>query len=248
VEKLSSVFIGVVDFFAALLPGAATVAVLLAVAPNAWTAELASYVTSEELQLLALIGAGYIVGQVMNSVGSYALDVVYDAFYAPDHGILVGVTDAPGWRGMLAKVHGWRFPLGAFISGVIEKDTEARAEKLGLALDTIAGPAPTRGVYGRIRAYCSIALPTAFEQIERLESEQKFFRTATVASVLIGIAMHRQGYTGTWIWLLAAFLLTRYISRRRKTIERAYLFFGLRDVAAALRASPAGEPPAAQVR
>lgn len=243
-EKLSSIFIGVVDFFAVLLPGGATVGILLLLAPPQCL-DLVRGVGTTETAAAALLVSAYIVGQTMNALGGYLLDLIYDVLYDPRQGLLVGkslVQNAPStkslasrivnrWQVVVGKVHDWRSPLLRVVSGLTEKDTAGRGDKLKNDLDALAGASPSPGVYQRIRSYFSLTIPAAFEQIQRLESEQKFFRTATVAGVVIAIVARSQRMQTGWIWLVSLFFMTRYISKRRKTIERAYMLFGLRSVA-----------------
>jgi hypothetical protein len=91
-EKLGSVFIGVVDFFAALLPGLATIGVLLFLAPVEYHEQLREIVTTNEAALSAFAVAAYILGQTMNAVGGFVLDVIYDVFYDPRQGLFVGTS------------------------------------------------------------------------------------------------------------------------------------------------------------
>ena len=221
-EKLSSLFVGVVDFFAALLPGAATVGVLLYFAPSWYVAQVRAVTGSENVTIAAALVAAYILGQVMNATGGWVLDWIYDMFYDPERGWFVAN------EGRFPRLVKWsqEYPSTRIATGVIEERGAVRKDNLRKALDSVA-PAEAGNVYQRVRGYLAHTAPAAFEQIERMESEQKFFRTATVATIVIAYAVHEP-----WLCLVAAFLMTRYVDRRRKTIERAYMLFSFRALGA----------------
>lgn len=142
--------------------------------------------------------------------------------------------------GLWLKLRG--LALLRLLGGAFEFGSQARGDELRTQLREVARGRSVRGVYQGVRAYLKLAHAEAFAEVEKLEGEQKFFRALTIGALLLSVAassspapglidvstplLVRQGLAA-----LGAFSLLRYISLRRKTVERAYLYFAMRDSA-----------------
>lgn len=190
----------------------------------------------EEARIAGFLAISYVLGQILNSVGSLILDPLYDVFYDPDHGVFTYEKDANSpkrWTRILRRVGSWKSPLLSWVSRMVEANTARRRDNIWAALATEGGDAYTQGVFQRVRAYLQLSVPRAFDEIERLEAEQKFLRTATIASLVIAVVARWNAQPEPVVLAAsigAVFLFTRYVGRRRKTVERAYLYFGLRHL------------------
>jgi hypothetical protein len=226
--KPSDFYLGVLDFFGVLLPGAATLggASSLGILRPA----VDGFVTN--LQSGSRIGAvlvlSYVVGQILNSIGSLVLDFVYDFLYEPGHGALSqGEKPPPG-----EAIFPWSNHLWDLLRRGVDHGTKARADTLKKEIDELVGNETVKGVYQRVRAYLRVAMPEAFAEVEKLEGEQKFFRTLTVGVTML--AAFAPPGDKPWLAGLAAILFVRYVGIRRRTVERAYVYFSVRACAVAL--------------
>jgi len=223
-ERLETFFIGIVDVFAALLPGAATVGVMLLIYDRD-LALLDESLGFEQARLAGFVVTAYITGQILNSVGGFLLDPAYDCFYDPNHGWCTNVE----WA-IDAKHSKW--PPVRWCANIFECGAKARWRALS---QSVPGDKLRGSVYQRVRAHLQLGVPEAFAAIERLEAEQKFFRTTTVALALVGIVQlvcPPNKISLGWPCLGAAiFLFTRYMHRRRKTINATYMYYSIREVA-----------------
>jgi len=226
--KPSSFFMGAVDFFAAFLPGVVVVAVMLVLVgmPADLFAPLGD---SQSAAALALFASAYLVGSVLNAVASRVLDDVFERVYG---------TKQPGQTPRGGE-NPW--PLIAHVNAALD------AQKIPRDVRDERNPYPI------VRAYLHLALPRSASEVERFEAEQKLFRTTTIGAVLVGLA-----FAGRWLVhredadvgvlfaelalaaIVAVIAFERYVEMRRKTIRRAYHYFVMRGVAAAVEgAQPA---------
>jgi hypothetical protein len=211
-DKLGLAVVGVVDFFAALVPGVITLAVLL-IGLGLVDAVRAR---GEAGYVLAVIAA-YLLGHGLNGLGSLFLDAVYDALYKPEHGWLT--------RADLPRL--WLWPLSALFPHRERADGEL-AHVQSLLRELRCG-----NVYQRVRAYLRLAAPSAFVDVERMEAEQKLLRSVCMAVPLVGLAWALAGRGPALgpVELVAvvgvAFVLTlsRFCVVRCKTMDRALLYF-----------------------
>jgi hypothetical protein len=211
-DKLGLAVVGVVDFFAALVPGVITLAALLVGLDQ----EDVIRSRGEAGYVLAVVAA-YLLGHGLNGLGSLILDAVYDVLYKPEH----------GWLTRAKLPHLWLWPLSALFPHRERADGEL-AHVQSLLRELRCG-----NVYQRVRAYLRLAAPAAFVDVERMEAEQKLLRSVCMAVPLVGLAWGLAGRAPTLhpVGLAAvvgvAFVLTlsRFCVVRGKTIDRACLYF-----------------------
>jgi hypothetical protein len=254
-SKLSDFYIGVLDFFGALLPGIVTVGAAVALdVPSGIPGVIEGSLGLGATKLGAFMVVAYVVGQVSNSLGSFFLDLGYDTLYAPGKGWLSPKTpqEEPRKKAGSKKhtspeteseppeehvVPRWKVPLVQLEQSVVERGADLRKKLLSDHLDAISQAPHGKGNYARVRAYLKVAMPEAFADVEKLEGDQKFFRALTVGTVALALLVafdaggeHAVIARKNLVWPLgiAFILFFRYIAVRRKTIERAYTYFSLR--------------------
>jgi hypothetical protein len=211
-DKLGLAVVGVVDFFAALVPGVITLAALVL----GLGLEDAVRARGEAGYVLAVVAA-YLLGHGLNGLGSLILDAVYDVLYKPERGWLT--------RAELPRL--WLWPLSALFPHRKQADREL-AHVQSLLRELRCG-----NVYQRVRAYLRLAAPTAFVDVERMEAEQKLLRSVCMALPLVGLAWGLAGrgpalepaVLATAFGLGFVLTLSRFCVVRGKTIDRAYLYF-----------------------
>lgn len=211
-DKLGLAVVGVVDFFAALVPGVITLAVLLI----GLGLDEAVRARGEAGYVLAVVAA-YLLGHGLNGLGSLILDAVYDALYKPEHGWLTR-TKLPG---------AWRWPLSALFPHRDKADSEL-AHIRSVLRDLRCG-----NVYQRVRAYLRLAAPAAFVDVERMEAEQKLLRSVCMAVPLVGLVLGLAGRGPALdpvelvavVGVVFVLTLSRFCVVRCKTMDRALLYF-----------------------
>jgi hypothetical protein len=140
--------------------------------------------------------------------------------------------------------------------GLFEFGTEARRDDLKQQIEACANGRGVRGVYQGVRAYLRLTHADAFAELEKIEGEQKFFRALAIGAVLLDVALAvTRSADDTpnrilfellphlpWLFVaLAVFSFIQYVRLRRKAVERAYVYFALRDSARAATPVP-GDP------
>lgn len=231
--KAGDLFVGIVDFFAALLPGTLVTLVVLSTMES--TPALPPVIaSSSEATALAFIATAFLVGSLINAIGSLVLDGMYDALFKPGKGSRSTRERHPDEEAPpLPNGHEDPWPLIAAVRD---------------GMDVLRVPKnvrPTGDHYSWVRAYLQIAVPRAFAEVERLEAEQKLFRTTTVGATLIApllavrATLGDGGFDATDLLApLAALAVAkiaydRFVDRRRKTVRFAYTYFVLRAAPAA---------------
>jgi hypothetical protein len=230
--KPSDFYVSALDFFGTILPGAVTVgAGVVFDVPAHLPSGVRQAFAFDVSKIGAFIVVAYVVGQVSNSVGSLLLDLAYDAMYDPKH----------GWFSKPALKEGIEASWLERTFGIYDRGTEDRRKRLReelqpLVVGPVKGEGPTKGaikgVYQTVRAYLKIASPETFADLEKLEGEQKFFRALTVGVLALALCLLPGGTDShgksAYSLSLSALFFVRYVSIRRKTVERAYVYFSVR--------------------
>ena len=155
--KPSDFFVGVVDFFAILLPGGALVYLLrpflINNVPNDWLPT-----TSTQSWILFLVLA-YIVGHLLHALGSFLLDdFVYQKFYLP--------RCKPS-HARAAKL----------VGDALRNDEDAGKTLLArVRLNTKANSTGT-SYYDWCLSDIRVARPAGAAEVDRLQADSKFFRS-----------------------------------------------------------------------
>jgi hypothetical protein len=206
--KPSTFFLGIVDFFAAFLPGLLVVGAVVAVAGVGQNA-LGPFASSSEAAALLLFGTAYMVGAMLNALASWVLDGWFEEFE--------GAGPRPP-KGSLSKGSHW--PL-------IDR-VNAELARVGVSIPLASKSNP----YPLVRSYLHLALPRTAAEVDRWEAEQKLFRTATVGAVALAVVIAvQERWIGVGVAVgVAVIAYRRYVELRHKTIRRAYHYFLMREV------------------
>ncbi|MCX6592249.1 MAG: hypothetical protein NTZ56_12065 [Acidobacteria bacterium] len=207
--KPSELYLGVLDFFAVILPGAIAAAIL----QQAWgSAVLGTVVTlpkSETAQWAAFLVTAYLLGHLIFLVGSY-VDPVYDKLRKR----LNATRHRDGWLRHTA------------IPESLEKNQQAYVRATAIRNSLLAPEdQPAVNSFQWARAVLISKNPAAAADVQRLEADSKFFRSFLVVSIFTGIACFEQAHH---IEAAVAFLLVipcfaRYCERRLKSTTQAYI-------------------------
>lgn len=241
--KPGDFFIGVVDFFAILLPGVIA-AGLLALRLNFVPAH------PEALFWVALFVGGYLIGHLLHAVGSILDPLLYDPVFEAEEKIetcylmnhtrparaRVGERIVFALREYAHRNH----QLLAYTRSLVKASPEyanGMAEKVfGLAVlkafeyDPRKSSARPTGVYQWTRTWLRGRSPEATTELDRLEADSKLFRTlGIVLPITVCLGWQRLGGLGPLVRpaaIVTIFLsLWRYCDLRQKTIRACYLHF-----------------------
>jgi hypothetical protein len=207
VPKPGDLFIGVIDFFAILIPG--IVAAMFA----AWARELIP-LQPDALFFGTILLAGFILGHVLHGLGSFLDVLVYDPLFRPrDH------SDAQRARGSKGYFH--------------SNDELYRQAKRVTAFagsgDQAEVKSPPGGMYQWARAWLRMHSPEATAELDRLEADSKLFRSLTVIALAALVCWstfpHLVAYELPLTIAVLLFSLWRYCDLRQKMVRACYLHY-----------------------
>jgi ADP-ribose pyrophosphatase YjhB (NUDIX family) len=217
-------FVGVIDFFAVLLPGALLVYALQGIVPDT---SLRLYVDVTGVQGWAVfLVASYLVGHFIFLLGAWILDdylydPIRDATYRRQiERLSVGKNLSPIWQRWIAK-HSFK------------KETDPALARAKLLMEHYLEPlraTSAMNAFQWCKARLTMEQPQALATVERWEADSKFFRSLFVVIWLVApILAGRMGKGSLPILvpatlLLLAFAFYRYLERRGKAINQAYWF------------------------
>ncbi len=205
--KPNELYLGVLDFFAIILPGAIAAALLERALGGAVLGLWVTVPKSEAGQWAAFLVIAYLLGHLIFLTGSY-LDLLYG-----------GLTErlkqpqyAQGWWSVAAK------PVGK---------NELAYLRATAVRQALLAPEGQNGVntFQWARAVLTSRCPAAAADVQQLEADSKFFRSFVVLTVVTGCACLAQG---RWVEGLVALVLVipcfaRYCERRLKSTTQAYI-------------------------
>jgi hypothetical protein len=211
VTKPSDFFIGVIDFFAVLLPGAALVylfrPLIVAGIPMPW---LPATPTQGWVAFLVL---AYIAGHLLHAIGSWVLDdYIYGKIYLPR------------WRPPHSRAKEW---ITEGDSAGLRGDSEAAATLLArVYLTTKANPQGTN-YYDWCLADVRLNSPAGATEVDRVQADSKFFRS--MVFVFLVAALISCGETRAWVSAataaLAIFAIWRFCELRWSATKRVYEYY-----------------------
>jgi hypothetical protein len=204
--KPSDFFIGVIDFFAILVPGVA--AAMLFVRPFLPN-------SPEGMFWVSLLVAGFLLGHVLYGLGSFLDDFVYDPLFKPPD----PEDDKSPKISKIQKYLRSNHALYAL----------AKRSTLGDSAQTAAPiKSPPGGMYQWARVWVRLHSAEATAELDRLEADSKLFRSLAVLLVAIifgwAIVPHFPG----GLPLAGAGLvvsLWRYCELRQKMVRSCYLHY-----------------------
>ncbi len=207
--KPSDFFIGLVDFFAVLLPGAVLIYLLQPLIvngmPKAWLP-----ITSTQGWVVFLVLA-YITGHLLHALGSLLLDkYVYQKLY-------LRRFRSSHWKA--AKLTGDTLAL--------KKDEDAAKTLLArVCLTTKVNPTGTN-YYDWCLSDVRVSSPAGAIEVDRLQADSKFFRSMVFVFFVAALVSFRKA--PMWLPLGAAFLavfaIWRFCELRWTATKRVYEYY-----------------------
>lgn len=214
-------FIGLMDFFAVLLPGG----VLAYVVPR-----LDSVRSVLDLPIAALESASdwvvfvflaYLLGHIVFLIGSFLDDLVYQPLRDGSRAgqllrLASGEALSARWIRQLAA-RKWMFGRGA---------DAAVLQVLRLKARLLRGANGAINAFQWAKAFLSKEHPEGLAIVNRFEADSKFFRSFAVVLVILAIAYAIEGAPARTLTCLVLMLLSlwRYIEQRFKATQQAYWF------------------------
>lgn len=216
--KPNDVFIGIIDFFAVLVPGVVAVLVVC------WAINFRFPEKQEAPFLGVVLVAGFVLGHILHGMGSFLDIFIYDPLFKPldDNAKVHGLRRRSYFRAN-DKLHLVSKNLIIF---AVHNTSAAGAKDPG----TKTGQLPT-GVYQWARAWLRIHSPEATAELDRLEADSKLFRSLSVIALAILICFKFLPASATGLLPLAisttVVCLWRYCDLRQKMVRACYLHFVL---------------------
>jgi ADP-ribose pyrophosphatase YjhB (NUDIX family) len=223
-------FIGVIDFFAILMPGALLAYLVKIYAPHApWTALFPIGLEAEASWALFLF-ISYLLGHFLFLVGAFLLDSIYDAL------VDGAATDRAAVDRIVRLAEGKPAPssakqaLSAAVLGIFRLRNKIPTRPLRQArhlkeedLDAV-GDGFAINTFQWCKARLALETPEAFTVVQRLEADSKFFRSFTVA-LAVALALRLLHGIEAGVAAIAMLLaFWRYIEQRMKSTQQAYWF------------------------
>lgn len=212
-------FIGLMDFFSILMPGA-----LVAYLLKGWAADLALPVampSSGAEAMLVFLFASYLLGHFVFLVGSLLDDLVYDPLRScTDRGqmwrLAKGKALLPRWPRRAVRMK-WLFGKNPDTAVVIAERSKARALHVLEAESAI-------NAFQWSKARLSRENPEGLAAVQRFEADSKFFRSfVVVLAAFTLICFFRGNRAGMIVCaLLLVPALWRYVEQRFKATQQAY--------------------------
>lgn len=207
--KPSDFFIGVVDFFAVLLPGAALVYLfrpfLVTSTPKVWLPP-----TPTQAWVLFLVLA-YIVGHLLHALGSWLLDdYVYGKIYLPRF---------KSSHAQAAKLTGDRSALG--------NDKDAAKTLLARVCLTTEANSTGTNYYDWCLSDVRVGSPAGVAEVDRLQADSKFFRSMVFVFLTAALVSFREAQVGFSIGAgaLTIFAIWRFCELRWTATKRVYEYY-----------------------
>jgi 8-oxo-dGTP pyrophosphatase MutT (NUDIX family) len=214
-------FIGLIDFFSIILPGA-LLTYLLNPDLGPWLlgdARYALLVANDAT--LAFLFSSYVFGHFVFLIGAWGLDDLYDQVRLATRGSQIkrlskGEGAAPAWLRQLASV-------------LFKTDVDRTVEQAILIkehyLDRL-GAAKAVNAFQWCKAKLTLDSPAALATVQRFEADSKFFRSFVIVLVLVmpwsiaGTPLRASVLTACVVLLPLA--LWRYVDQRLKAVNQAY--------------------------
>ena len=208
--KPSDFFIGVLDFFAVLLPGAALVYLLqpliIAGTPTQW---MPATPTQGWVAFLVL---GYIAGHLLHAIGSWLLDdYVYGKLYLPR------------WR----SPHSRAKKLIRMGPSALREDSKAAETLLArVYLTTKVDPQGTN-YYDWCLSDVRLNSPAGAGEVDRLQADSKFFRSMVFVFLVAALICLREAllWVSAGAAALTLFAIWRFCGLRWTATKRVYEYY-----------------------
>ena len=225
VPKPGDLFIGVIDFFAVLVPGIIAAALIVIAMGKTLQADIPF--------LSGVAIAGWVLGHVLHGIGSFLDPLVYDRLFKPQDTVdLEAASPAQTSKGFRSWIHSYLHK-NDDLYRLAKEMTDVPEEKNQRAANSnVPG-----GMYQWARTWLDSHSPEATANLDRLEADSKLFRSLVVLCLiaipaLIAIAIANSGcWTPRQLASIVIafagvlFSLWRYCDLRNKMIRRCYLYY-----------------------
>ncbi len=225
------IFIGLMDFFSILLPGA-----LFVYVTKDWMAALATpgagFPLATTENVVVFLFGSYLAGHLLFLIGSLLDDRLYDPFRKATENGQTGRLA----KGKLLYTELWRdlaasdFFFGRSADRAVTQAVRAKVRHLRPPLDPDAVNA-----FQWCKARLLKEMPAGLSEVQRFEAASKFFRSLVPTLVLLALYFLFQrgaGAAGLLCSVGAAFAIWRYIDQRFKATQQAYWYVLMLDGAA----------------
>ena len=228
-------FIGVIDFFSVLLPGAVLTYVLAVDPQTKVLGEHYKELTDGAAGWLAFFFSSYVLGHFIFLIGALLLDdFFYDPIREATRGkeierLAEGGAASPAWRRFLAQY-------------LIKKDADDAQRRVIKIRDHYMQPlGPRTGLNAFQWCRARLVLENqgeAFERVLRFEADSKFFRSFAVVIfilvILLGLRITEHKYLIALAGIFClALSLWRFVDQRLKSVNQAYWYVLALEAAAA---------------
>lgn len=218
-----SLLIGVIDFFAVLLPGA--VVTLLVKERALCELHRAGFeeIHGEAAGWAAFLFCSYVLGHFIFLIGSMLDDWVYNRIRKATRSTKGASDDKEPWR--LTK---W---LARRLFGKAPNLAVDRVNPIKNQFLPNVGKEPVVNAFQWAKSKLAVHCPGALTEVQRLEADSKFFRSFVVVLMVLlvwttGLAANNviTWWTVAVCFALLALSLWRYIERRFKATQQAYWY------------------------
>lgn len=216
--KLSDFFVGVIDFFSVLLPGALITYFLMGIFYDDVVGPEKIFPSPDNgiVKWVFFLIVAYLIGNIVFMIGSF-LDRTYDKFlrrifFQKKHDVAYRLARDVHWR---------HIDTDEQLARLVRRGSMSDEEYREILRD------PKREIFNTYKWAQSFLLfksADAIEEIRQLEAQQKFFRSLIVTFFLIAVVLlFRDKYTAAIVLLILCTLsFYRYGDLRYKATEKAY--------------------------
>lgn len=209
--KPSDFFVGVIDFFAVLLPGASLVYLLQ---PLIVTGTATPWLPATPTQgWVVFLVLAYIAGHLLHAIGSWLLDdYVYGKFYIPR------------WRSSHSRAAKW---IQQADSNGLRGDSEAAATLLARVYLTTKVNAHGTNYYDWCLSDVRVNSSTGAAEVDRLQADSKFFRSMVFVFLVAALISSWEApvWTSAGAAALTIFAIWRFCELRWSATKRVYEYY-----------------------
>lgn len=195
--KPGDFFVGVIDLFSILLPGALLLAVVLALVPGPLSLQVFPLFGSATASWLAFLLGAYATGHFIFMIAA-PLDRIYDTYRR------------------------WKWPLAG--DHCYLRANELRRRFFDEAPGT--GANLPMNTFKWAKTMLMLKAPAALADVQRYEADSKFFRSLVAVLLLVGLLGAAAGYWPVLALtlVLSGITFVRYAEQRHKSTEWAYQY------------------------
>ena len=215
----SKFYLGLMEFFSILLPGAALTFFLMPEAVPLLLPDAAARARIEGYGVALFLFASYLVGHLVFLLGAWWLDDVYD--WARRHTLNAQIRDLAS-RGRLLV-----WPVRALVWMLFKREDSSAvrtATRLRVAQLAPFAPGNALNTFQWAKSWLAVEHSASLEAVQRFEADSKFFRSFVVVLLVLAIlfALQMKWVLLIWTLVLIPLALWRYADQRLKATNQAY--------------------------